>query len=359
LECVHISKLQGNKISFFNIDQLLRWLYRNRKEKKMNNPPSSRLWRDKNTKINYLSLLMISGLILSSTLQAMDVLTPHEKLEKLKESWGTNKEDAAAFRQMLENKEINPKTYNSLLIDAIKVYASKIVQLLLDAGANPNAIEKFTIHGDHPSNARRIANYVLSLAVDPRLGKKDFYTYNPTQFSGRIIKPSYAPAIKAYQEQIVQNLLSKGANPNISDGEVNNQKSPLVRAVALGESNIVLMLIEAGADIQEAFIHFGITEHYEFGKRLIDMILNAPASKAITTFVGIGTKKRSPYLKGHGRDIPVLIGQTMKKMTKVPNREQLLHLLSPGETLKKTNFPPNLESANAWYRYVQDFNKTK
>lgn len=120
------------------------------------------------------------------------------------------------------------------------------------------------------------------------------------------------------------------------------------------------MLIEAGADIQEAFIHFGQKNDVSNGLKLINTILQAPASNAAAaTFVGIGTKRQSPYLKGHGRDIPVLIGKTMKGMSKIPNQQQLLHLLSPGEMLKRTNDRFVLRNISSWYGHAQNFKTTK
>lgn len=148
---------------------------------------------------------MISGLILNSTSQAMDSKnflpkprTLKKKLQDLKNSWGTNKENEKTLRYMLEHKEIAPYLYDSLLIYAVKVYAGKAVKILLDAGANPNAIEEYTECGASLGTAKKITNHVLSLAVDPYLREYGFNTYSPTKFSGPVIEPSYAPAIKEY-----------------------------------------------------------------------------------------------------------------------------------------------------------------
>jgi len=297
---------------------------------------------------------MTSGLIISSTSQAMDVLTPHEKLEKLKKNWGTDKEDPEAFKHMLDNKEVDPYLFYSLLIDAVNVYAGTIVPLLLEAGANPNATFRYTnyVFGEYIDEK----NPVLSLALTPWLRYGIHQV--PNRYKDRddaSFTFNYSQAIKKCQIQIIKDLILKGANPNATP----HFGSPLVAAD--GKPDIILMLIEAGADIRQAFIDYGKGNNYESGKRLIDIILNAPASKSVTTFVGIGTKRQSPLLKGHGRDIPVLIGKTMKSMSNIPNEQQLLHLLSSIQMLEKTkNEDYYLQrKVSRWYRYVQDFKKTK
>jgi hypothetical protein len=148
--------------------------------------------------------------------------------------------------------------------------------------------------------------------------------------------------------------------------------SALASAAIFNNPDLMVKLIKEGADVLQAFIDLGKLDDYEAGTRLIDTILkNQDAfknlhAKAITTFVGIGTKRQSPYLQGQDKNIPILIGKTMKGPTKPINKRELLRLLSPNMLFKKiSNFDQKsrmnvLQNAGGWNAYIyQNFKETK
>lgn len=146
---------------------------------------------------------------------------------------------------------------------------SKIVELLLDRGDDPN-----TAQGGDLGSALHAASLQGHVQVVDLLLSKDA---DPNENIGDYRSPLYTASFNGH-EQVVNLLLNKGADPNVQGGDDPN---PLYAAVEQGHEQVVSLLLNKGANpnMQVRYYHNPIYTASERGnKQIVKLLLDKGAN---------------------------------------------------------------------------------
>jgi ankyrin repeat protein len=169
------------------------------------------------------------------------------------------------FTKLFTHEDINykDKDGNTLMIIAAGYGHWNIVKFILDKGANPNDRNKGGVSlifiASRYGNLE-IVKLLLSKGVDPNI--KDIYGQTPIFEASMykhvdVIKQLLSKPVDLKNDfgiiiasrvgflQIVELLLSKGANPNVKNTFLD---SPLIAASEMGHLNVVKLLLSKGAN---------------------------------------------------------------------------------------------------------------
>jgi ankyrin repeat protein len=176
---------------------------------------------------------------------------------------------------------------------------SKIVELLLDRGADPN-----TAQGGGLGSALYAASLQGHVQVVNLLLNKDA---DPNESMGCYHSPLYTASLEGH-EQVVQLLLNKGADPNVQDGEDPN---PLYAAVEQGHEQVVNLLLDKGANpnTQVKYYHNPIYTAAEGGnKQVVKLLLDKGADPNVEGGE-YGSALQAASHRGHDQVVKLLINE--------------------------------------------------
>jgi len=149
----------------------------------------------------------------------------------------------------------------SALVAAAAQGHAETVQLLLDSGADPNAIGygasfegpalKFAAAAGHPKVVEILAPVTAKSPNRRKLEKATQLREPPTESS--VTAQGFLKAVTEGRVKEVRRLLRKGVNVNtIESSEEYGPVSAIGLATRAGHADVVALLIEAGADVEES-----------------------------------------------------------------------------------------------------------
>ena len=129
------------------------------------------------------------------------------------------------------------KRYSTALIAAVRNNHIKVVQALIEDGADPDIRDfsgdtALTVAAEHSDDTYLVQILVLDAQASINIQNRSGYT-------------PLMKAVMSNREDVTRALLDLGANPNIQD---KFNRSPLIMAIKHNNADIVQMLLDAGAD---------------------------------------------------------------------------------------------------------------
>lgn len=220
---------------------------------------------------------------------------------------------APAPAQLPKKPKEPPPTPEQQLFTALAEDDGKVVEELILKGADVNT--RRAADGWTPliycvrEDKLAMAAQLLRMRADPNLLSTDAYKSTPLLF-----------ALDKRKEALpwVRLLLENGADPNIGPGTKNY--TPLMKAVTVGELELVQLLVEAGADVMAADPQGGTAHSRAVGlgdPAIIDLLARETQKHVV--------KERKP-LRLNGRDHALL------EAARVGNAQEVGELLASRET---------------------------
>ncbi len=198
---------------------------------------------------------------------------------------------------LLENKAdidwVNPKTNESPLTWAVYQQDLKLVQLLLDAGANPNTEER-TLRGGSPLEiaAKNDDIEIVTALLNAKIPADPDFCNTATGLTALTIAAER-------NKDIVELLLEKKANPNPVPGKMYGE-TPLNRSASYGQAMIFDLLREAGAKVDES-----VLRHAIYSDRLF--MLSFVLLSCLPELDDKGMSQLTTSLPGKGQNNPAIL----------------------------------------------------